>query len=135
MAIAGKNGKLVIGGEGVTSKVIGIKDWSLSLSIATLDDTELGNDWKKYILGLKEWTASSSGNYAVFETAGEGETNQEVLQDAYLNGTKLTVKLYVDATHYYTGQALITSLSIDDTVEDVVSISIEFTGCGALSFE
>ena len=135
MAIAGKNGKLVIGAEGVDAKVVGIKNWSLSLSIATIDDTELGNDWKKYILGLKEWSASSSGNYAIFETAGEGETNQEVLQDAYLNGTKITVKLYVDATHYYSGQAYITSLSIDDTVEDAVSISMDFTGCSALSFE
>lgn len=135
MAIAGKNGKLCIGGEGVAQKVIGIKSWSLSLTVTTLDDTELGNDWKKYIIGLKEWTASSSGNYAISETPESGETNQEVLQEAFLNGSKITVNLYVDSTHCYTGQAVITSLSIDDAVDGIVGISMEFTGCGELSFE
>lgn len=136
MAIAGKNGKLSIVSGSSSGKVIGIKDWSLSLSVATLDDTELGTDWKKYILGLKEWTASASGNYAVFESsAGQSETNQQVLQDAYLNGTKVTLNLYVDDTHFYSGVAVITSLSISDAVEDVVTISAEFTGCGELSFE
>jgi len=43
--------------------------------------------------------------------------------------------MYVDATNYYQGDAYISSLSIEDPVDDVVSISIEFTGTGALSFE
>ena len=55
--------------------------------------------------------------------------------DAFLNGTTVTVKLYVDGTNYYQGEAYINSLSIEDPVDDVVSISIEFTGTGALTFE
>lgn len=135
MAIAGKKGKLAVDAEGISSKVIGIKNWSLALTIATLDDTELGNDWKKYILGLKEWTASSSGNYAVSDVAKDGEVNQEILQEAFLNGTEVSLNLYVDEIHYYTGKAIITSLSIDDAVDGVVGITIEFVGCGELSFE
>ena len=57
------------------------------------------------------------------------------MQDAFLNGTTVTVKLYVDGTNYYKGEAFINSLSIEDPVDDVVSISIEFTGTGALTFE
>ena len=60
---------------------------------------------------------------------------QKALQDAFLNGTTVKVKMYVDATNYYQGDAYISSLSIEDPVDDVVSISIEFTGTGALSFE
>lgn len=130
MAVAGKNGKVVIG-ESATQKVVGIKNWSLELSLDTLETTALGDDWKNYITGLKEWSASSEGDYEVPVDA-EG---QQALQDAFLNGTTVTVKLYVDGTNYYKGEAYINSLSIEDPVDDVVSISIEFTGTGALTFE
>lgn len=130
MAIAGKNGKVVLGSSS-SDKVVGIKNWSLELSLDTLETTALGDDWKKYITGLKEWTASSEGDYGVpTDTAG-----QQALQTAFLNGDVVTLKLYVDDKNYYTGEAFISSLSIEDPVDDVVSISIEFTGNGALSFE
>lgn len=130
MAVAGKNGKVEIGSES-GKKVVGIKNWSLELSLDTLETTALGDDWKNYITGLKEWTASSEGDYAV-PTDKDG---QAALQDAFLKGTTVTVKLYVDETNYYKGEAFINSLSIEDPVDDVVSISVEFTGTGALSFE
>lgn len=130
MAVAGKNGKVVIGAS-ASKKVVGIKNWSLELSLDTLETTALGDDWKNYITGLKEWSASSEGDYEVpVDTEG-----QKALQDAFLNGTTVTVKLYVDDTNYYKGEAYINSLSIEDPVDDVVSISIEFTGTGALTFE
>lgn len=130
MAIAGKNGKVVLGSSS-SDKVVGIKNWSLELSLDTLETTALGDDWKKYITGLKEWTASSEGDYGVpTDTAG-----QQALQTAFLNGDVVTLKLYVDDSNYYTGEAFINSLSIEDPVDDVVSVSIEFTGNGALSFE
>ena len=130
MAIAGKNGKVVVGAS-ASKKVVGIKNWSLELSLDTLETTALGDDWKNYITGLKEWSASSEGDYEVpVDTEG-----QKALQDAFLNGTTVTVKLYVDGTNYYQGEAYINSLSIEDPVDDVVSISIEFTGTGALTFE
>ena len=129
MAIAGKNGKVVVGTSG-TEKVVGIKNWSLELSLETLDTTALGDDWKNYITGLKEWTASSVGDYNVpTDTKG-----QEALQTAFLNGSTVQVKMYVDTSNYYQGEAYISSLSIEDPVDDVVSISIEFTGTGALTF-
>jgi len=130
MAVAGKNGKVVVGAS-ASKKVVGIKNWSLELSLDTLETTALGDDWKNYITGLKEWSASSEGDYEVpVDTEG-----QKALQDAFINGTTVTVKLYVDGTNYYQGEAYINSLSIEDPVDDVVSISIEFTGTGALTFE
>ena len=130
MAVAGKNGKVVVGAS-ASKKVVGIKNWSLELSLDTLETTALGDDWKNYITGLKEWSASSEGDY---EVPGDTE-GQKALQDAFLNGTTVMVKLYVDGTNYYQGEAYINSLSIEDPVDDVVSISIEFTGTGALTFE
>lgn len=130
MAIAGKSGKLAIGST-TPATVVGIKNWSLDLSLDTLETTALGDDWKGYISGLKEWTASSDGDYNVHsDSAG-----QQALQEAFLSGTVVEAMFYVDDTHYYTGEAIINSLSIEDPVDDVVSISIEFTGTGEISFE
>lgn len=129
MAIAGKNGKVAIGTDDPVT-VVGIKNWSLELSLDTLETTALGDDWKNYITGLKEWTASSEGDYNV-ETDTQG---QAALQEAFLRGETVDLKLFVDDTHYYSGEAIINSLSIEDPVDDVVNISIEFTGNGELSF-
>ncbi len=128
MAIAGKYGKICIS---TGKQIASAKSWSLELSLDTLETTALGDEWKKYIAGLKEWSASCEGDYAI-STDTEG---QKALQDAYLNGTVVTVELYVDATNYYTGSAYISSLSIEDPVDDVVSFSCEFTGTDALEFE
>ena len=48
MAVAGKNGKVVVGAS-ASKKVVGIKNWSLELSLDTLETTALGDDWKNYI--------------------------------------------------------------------------------------
>lgn len=129
MAIAGKAGKLSIGTETPVT-VVGIKNWSLDLSLDTLETTALGEDWKSYIAGLKEWTASAEGDFNI-HTDQEG---QAALQAAFLNGTAVDAQFYVDNTHYYGGKAIISSLSVEDPVDDVVSISIEFTGNGLISF-
>ena len=53
MAIAGKNGKVVVGTSS-GEKVVGIKNWSLELSLETLETTALGDDWKNYIMGSQK---------------------------------------------------------------------------------
>ena len=130
MAIAGKNGKVCLG----INKIVGIKNWSLSLNVSTMETTALGDDWKSYILGIKEWTATSDGDYTI-TTVEETVDIQGGLQAAYLSGTPVVLRLYVDETHYYTGSAVVTSLSIDDPVADIVGVSISFTGTGPLTFE
>lgn len=128
MALAGKYGKICIS---TGKQIASTKSWSLELSLDTLETTALGDEWKKYIAGLKEWNASCEGDYAINSDA----TGQKALQDAYLSGTEVTIELYVDSSNYYTGKAYISSLSIEDPVDDVVSFSCEFTGNGTLEFE
>ena len=126
MAIAGKSGKLELG----SSNVVDISSWSLELGTDTLEVTVLGDDWKKFIAGLKEWSASAEGFFSVHTDT----TGQKALQDAFLNGTEVALKLKVNATNYYSGNAYISGLSVEDPVDDTVSISFEFQGTGALSY-
>jgi len=128
MAISGKNGKITINST-TPITVAGMKNWSLELNVDTLETTALGDSWKNFITGLKEWSASAEGDFDQTENNGQSE-----LQEAYLNGMEVEVKFYVDETHYYSGSAIISSLSIEDAVDDLVTLSIEFAGSGAVSF-
>lgn len=125
-----KNGKLQIG-DTTPVTVVGIKSWSLDLSLDAYDTTALGADWKSYITGLKEWTASADGDFNIHtDTVG-----QKALQDAFLGGAEVQASFFVDEAHCYKGSAIIGSLSIEDPVDDVVSVSIDFTRSGELTFE
>lgn len=126
MALAGKSGKLSVGAH----TVIRINSWSLELDTDTLEITSLGDDWKTFIAGLKEWSASAEGFYEVHaDTLG-----QRALQDAYFNSTEVALQLHVSPTHYYAGTAYLSGLSVEDPVDDTVSISFEFQGTGALTY-
>ena len=126
MAIAGKSGKLGIG----ANTVVDISSWSMELGVDALDVTALGDDWKKFLAGLKEWSASAEGFYSVHtDTLG-----QKALQDAYLNSTEVSLRLFVNPTKFYSGSAFISGLSVEDPVDDTVSISFEFQGTGALTY-
>ena len=126
MAIAGKSGKIEIG----SNTVVDISNWSLEIGADTLEVTALGDDWKKYIAGLKEWSASAEGFFSVHTDTG----GQAALQNAFLSGTEVALRLKVNAVNYYSGNAYISSLSVEDSVDDTVSISFEFQGTGPLSY-
>lgn len=124
--IAGKSGKITLGANTVTD----ITSWSLDVNCDMLDATALGDDWKKTLPGLKDWSASADANWNVATDAN----GQKALQDAYLNGTSVALKLYVNATNYYSGTAYVTSLSIETPVGGEVSASFELQGSGALTY-
>lgn len=126
MALAGKEGKLV----NTAADVADVKGWTLDIGVDALEDTALGDDWKTYVAGLNEWTASADAIWAV-ATDTDGQT---AMQTSFLAGTAVTLKFYVDDTNYYSGSAIITSMSIEDQVDDLVLCSFEFQGSGALSY-
>jgi len=124
--LLGKKGAVKIGANTVAS----LGNWKLDTSGAELDVTSFGTDlWKDKIIGLKEWSATADGSYVIV-TDTNGQT---ALQTAYLAGTSVTLNLYVDATHHYTGTAYVKKIGIDTSTPEVVKVSFEFTGTGALT--
>ena len=124
-AIAGKGGKLAVG----ASDAVNIASWSLSLDADQLETTALLDDWKEFISGLNGWTASIECHFDKADTTG-----QIALQNAILNGTSLTVSLYVDDTNYYTGTVNVSNQSPTTAVADLVTQTFELQGTGALSY-
>ncbi len=123
-ATAGKGGKVMIGANTVAS----VKSWSLDASADTLNTESLGDSWKSVIIGLKEWSATVELDWDM------SDAQQTAIQNAYLNGTSVSIKLYTNTTNYYSGTAFLSSLSVETPVDDIVSASAELTGSGALSY-
>lgn len=123
---AGTGGKLMVG----TSTAAEIKSWSIDGGADMLDVTNFGSGgWKENIAGLREWSASVEGNWDMTDTNG-----QKALQDAWLNGSSVAVKFYVDGTKNYSGSAYISGLSPEVAVDDAATVSIDLQGTGALSY-
>jgi len=108
--------------------IAGQRNATLSLSSDTIDTTAKDTgDWRTFLAGLKSWTISCDGVYNVSDTA------MLSLENAFLNGTVIDIKLAKDTEWTATGQAIITSLDYDASLEDVMSYSIELQGTGALT--
>lgn len=124
-ALAGTGGSVKIG----TNTVAEIGEWSVDIGLDSYDVSAFGDAWKRFISGLKGWTGSAGGRLDMTDTNG-----QVAIQNAILNGTTVTLRLYVDSTKYYSGTAYITQASYSASVGGTVDASFSFTGTGSLTY-
>ena len=122
--LAGKDGSVVIGSDTMEET----NNWSLDLGTDMHEDSALGDEWKSKVAGLSEWNATVETSWLMSDTA------QVAVQNAFLNKTTVTPKLYTNASNYYTGTAYISGLSISDPVDGIVTCSMSLTGTGALTY-
>lgn len=129
-AIPGKGGEAKIS----TNTIAEVQTWSIDIGTNVIDTTAMlagGTVWKTFIAGVSEWTVSLEMSWdVVTDTNGQGALNT-----ASLAGTTISdLTLYPNASNYYVGDAIITSASINDDVQDKVSYTVELQGTGALAY-
>ena len=116
-----KVGSQVVGGQ---------RNASLEMSAETIDTTvKTTGGWASKIPGIKSWTSSCDGVYFV------DDAGLEAAQTAFMNGTPVSLEFSNSSGLDYSGQAVITSMSVEAGQEDVVSYTISFEGTGALTAE
>ena len=116
-----KVGSQVVGGQ---------RNASLEMSAETIDTTvKTTGGWASKITGIKSWTSSCDGVYFV------DDAGLEAAQTAFMNGTAVSLEFSNSSGLSYSGQAVITSMSVEAGQEDVVSYTISFEGTGALTAE
>lgn len=98
------------------------KSWSIDLSADTADitDFESPTNWREFLGTLKGWTVSL-----------EGDWQEDMLS---LLGTTVAFKCYVDGSHYYSGNAIVTGFGPGANVNDPVSGTLNAQGTGALAY-
>lgn len=113
-------GETVLGGQ---------KNCSLSMEADTIDVSNKNDfGWSSFIAGAKSWSVSCDGQF-ITDDAG-----QEALMDAFIASQEVTIEMKnSDDTIYYAGTAVITSLELEASYDDVFAYSVEFNGKGKLT--
>ncbi len=80
-----------------TALVENLGNWKISLTGSEIDVSAFGDTWEKKMPSMKGWNATLTGMYDPADTDG-----QQVLHNAWLNGTKITnIRFYIDSTSYW----------------------------------
>ena len=121
-----KVGKLQIDSNDVGE----VDNMSLNITIESGDTTEIGTTWAEAIPLGKAWNVSGSLKYDPTDTA------QAALQQEFIagDGALADVRVYEDATKYYSGAGIITAFNIVKAVGAVDTLAITIMGTGALSY-
>lgn len=101
---------------------------SLSMSADELDITDKNTTgYKKFLVGLKEWSISCDGLVV------DGEEGYDALFNAFINGNLVHVQFKKDNTFGYEGDMVISSMDFDAQYDDALTYSCELKGAGDLT--
>lgn len=121
---SGHEGIVKIGANTVAE----VTSWSIEESAETIDDTALSDTAKTFIAGQTSWTASIECHWDETDTTGQG---------AMTAGSTVTLNLYPEGDAsgdtFFTGSAIITSISRAGGGGSTVTASFSAQGNGALT--
>lgn len=125
MAImAGNAGSFRIG----TNVVAELDNWTLDVSTGLEETQAFGDTWKERSATIREWSGSASGRFDDTDTNGH-----VAMQTAFLGGTTVAARFYIDGTNYYAGSAFVQA-SIAAAENGLITVNYTVTGSGALTY-
>jgi hypothetical protein len=120
----GKDGAVYVGANAVAE----IRDWSLESTSEIVADTVMGDSWVSNKPTLKSWTSSFNAFWDGADTNGQGALDE---------GAEITLNLYptgnTTSNIYWTGSAIITSVTKSASFDGMIEASFSVTGNGALT--
>lgn len=120
----GSEGTLKIGANAVAE----IRSYSIEETGDTLEDTTMGDTARTYLPSLTSWSGSVDVYWDETDTTGQG---------ALTVGAIVTLNVYPETDSagsvYYTGSAIVTSVSRSASFDGMVEASVSFQGTGALT--
>lgn len=121
---AGSEGKVFVGSDQVAE----VKSWSLEVTSDTTDASIIGTQWRKNQATIKGWSGSLDAFWDETDTMGQGALGA---------GATVTLNLYPEGDDtgdtFWTGSAIITSISYSASFDGLVEASFSFTGTDALT--
>jgi len=111
-----------------TNTVAELDNWTLDVSTGLEETQAFGDTWKENTATIKEWSGTASGRFDNTDTNGH-----VALQTAFLGGTTVSGRFYINGTNYFSGTAFVQA-SISAPENGVITVSYTFTGSGALSY-
>lgn len=116
--VSGQDGKISV----ATTDLVLITKWDLDLAAETAETTNFDSSgYREHgVVGLKSGSGTCDG--FLDSTAG-----------SLAVGTSATVKLYVGASSYYGGTAIIKSVKVTNDSKDIVGVTYGFEFTGAIT--
>ena len=122
--ISGYGGKFTFGTSTVSDTKHNVYSWSADIACDALEVTGFADGGERcYVRGQRGWTATCE--------AYVDATNSIA---ATVPGTAANLKLYVNATNYYTGDALCTGFSPGAAVDGVDTMTFTFQGLSDIAY-
>lgn len=130
--MAGKAGRNALfkvsdtaGGAGSYTTVGGLKSIQAPRSRNILDDTEFGDAWENSLAGLL------SGSFTISGNRDAADAGQQMIEDAFEDGTELWAQFLRDGTNGRKQQVIVENFEEGAEVDGVVPFSATFRGTGA----
>ncbi len=124
----GKNASIKKGDTAIDNRA----GWDITFNVELDDVTAQGEDWKKFLSGVGDW----SGTMEFW--LDPSNTEQKALIDnivAATPGTTLTdVTFYLDTDDYFSGDIILTSFPVSAKIGGKVTGNFSFQGNGAPTF-
>jgi len=109
-----------------------VTGFTLTQTGDTVEDTVIGDAWRSHKATLKSYTASVDCFYDQTDTTGQG---------AFAVGAEVSFSLYPSGDDsvddagdiYYTGSGIVTGRTITSSVGEMITMTLEIQGNGALT--
>lgn len=120
---SGKDGALSVDGTNVAM----LQDWTVTQNANVIECSFMGSDWVENKSGLKSWEGSATAYFADDSQAGAG--------NGITVGSQVALIFYPEdgVDLKFSGNAVVTSIENSAAVGEIVSVSLSFTGTGALA--
>lgn len=106
-----------------------LNNLELNLEKDIAEILQFGAQYREKLPTIKNWTASNDGTVAF--AAGE---SQHKLYQAFESGELVTLTIQLDEGVYFEGDALVSTLKISGSPDSALTINVEFSGSGGISF-
>lgn len=120
----GSEGTVKVGANAVAE----IRSFSLDETADSAEDTTMGDSYRSYKTTLKAWSGSVDVFWDETDTLG---------QSALIVGAEVTINFYPEgatsADAYMTGNAIVTSKTVNASFDGLVESSIKLQGTGTLT--
>ena len=128
IAYSGNKGSVII--PGTPNAPIGeITTWQIQVDRENYDQSVLGDDWKRYVLGMAGWTGSLTGFYAIVSDP----TGQEVVyNNLFVGNTMVCVFVAGNSGGQFEGTVDVTQMTVGNPHNNLISIAFNFTGNGSM---
>lgn len=127
-ALAGKNGSISIPGTPF-APIMQIREWTLQLNAGNYDASVLGDSWRHFVAGLRDWQGTITGYYDLVLD----ETGQQAIYNALVTSSTLVVYMQTaPGGGAFEGTVIFTRMLVTDPVDGLITIAFDYIGTGSL---